>query len=310
MRSTFANEMQSAACSDNRVVVLSGDIGNQMFDKFQEHHPDRFYNCGVAEANMIGMAAGLAMSGLRPFVYTFSAFDTLRCLEQIRIDLCYQKLPVVIIGLGGGLTYAPLGPTHYICEDIAILRTLPNMIIIAPADSLETRSAIRQSLIQENPVYIRIGKKNEPAIHSDIPDFQIGKGLPLREGKDICLIAAGTIMPDVLKAADLLHLSGLSVKVVNFHTIKPLDVTILTDIFKNFSLIGIIEEHTLIGGLGSAIIEWAVDASLRLPKIIRFGTADEYIYTSISQNEARIRYGITADNIVEKMRNAWEDLNK
>ncbi len=309
MRSSFADEILSAACSDDRVVVLSGDIGNQMFDDFQKHHPDRFYNCGIAEANMIGMAAGLAMSGLRPFVYTFSAFDTIRCLEQIRIDLCFQKLPVVIIGLGGGLTYAPLGPTHYICEDIAALRTLPNIIIVAPADAIETRFAIRQSLMKENPVYIRIGKKNEPVIHSDSPDFTIGKGLVLREGSNVCLISAGTIMPEVLKAADILIASGISVRVVNLHTIKPLDQKIVKELFETFPLIGIIEEHSLIGGLSSSILEWAIDEQVNIPTILRFGTADEFIYDSITQNNARIRYGITAELIAKKIQDTWMKQN-
>ena len=223
MRDAFSDELTNLAGSDPRVVLLMGDIGNHMFDRFKELYPTRFFNCGIAEANMISVAAGLAMSGFRPFVYTFSSFDIGRPYEQIRIDLAFQNLPVIIIGLGGGLTYSSLGPTHYICEDLAVTRALPNMTIICPADAVETRAAIRAALQKEGPVYIRIGKKNEPVIYKIPPDFVIGKGITIEDGTDICILGTGSILPNVIAAAHLLRESGLKPRVVSFHTIKPLD---------------------------------------------------------------------------------------
>jgi transketolase len=299
MRSAFAQEMTDLASADDRVIILSGDIGNQMFDEFQEKFPSRYINCGIAEANMVSMAAGLAICGMRPFIYTFTAFDTTRCFEQIRIDLCYQNLPVVIIGLGGGLTYAPLGPTHYICEDIALLRSLPYMTVLCPGDAVEVRCSIRESLKHHGPVYIRIGKKNEPVIHKETPDFKIGKAIQLRSGNDVCVLTTGTILPNVLKAHDLLKEKQVSATVIHFPTIKPLDYPVLSSVFAQFDTVVTLEEHSLIGGFGSAIAEWYVDNCDRKVRLLRLGTKDEFIYTSISQNEARDYYGLSPQKIAD-----------
>ena len=187
MRDAFAQEI-TALGVDPRVVLLSGDIGNRMFDKYKSQFPDRFYNCGVAEANMVGMAAGLAMSGLRPVAYTINYLITARCYEQIRVDLCYHNAPVILVGVGAGLCYASLGATHHSCEDIAMLRVLPNMTVICPGDAWEVRGALRAALKHDGPVFIRIGKKGEPAIHTQVPDFKIGESLVIRPGKDVCLL--------------------------------------------------------------------------------------------------------------------------
>ena len=299
MRSAFAQELADLAASDESVILLIGDIGNHMFDEYQEKFPSRFINCGIAEANMVSMAAGFAIFGMRPFIYTFTAFDTTRCFEQIRVDLCYQNLPVVILGLGGGLTYAPLGPTHYICEDIAILRSLPNMTVLCPGDAIEVRCSIREAMKQNGPVYIRIGKKNEPVVHKETPDFQIGKAITCKPGNDVCIITTGTILPNALKAREILEGKNISVRVVHFHTIKPLDLTTLSTIFSQFDLVVTLEEHSLIGGLGSAIAEWYVDNSERKVKILRLGTRDEFLYTTIHQNEARDYYGLSPEKIAD-----------
>src|SRR5712691_8753697 len=163
MRNAFADEITKLGADDTRVVLLSGDIGNKLFDKFKQQAGNRFLNCGVAEANMMSIAAGMALSGLRPVIYTITPFTTTRCFEQIRVDVCYHKAPVIIVGTGSGLSYADLGPTHHSCEDMAILRTRPGMTVLAPADSTELRLALRQALSLGGPVYMRIGKKGEPA---------------------------------------------------------------------------------------------------------------------------------------------------
>lgn len=307
MRSAFAQELTELAASDERVILLIGDIGNHMFDDYQEKFSSRFINCGIAEANMVSMAAGLAICGMRPFIYTFTAFDTARCFEQIRVDLCYQNLPVVILGLGGGLTYAPLGPTHYICEDIAIMRSLPNMTVLCPGDAVEVRCSIRESMKQNGPVYIRIGKKNEPVVYKEILDFQIGKAITCKPGKDVCIITTGTILPNALKARDLLEGKKISARVVHFHTVKPLDLITLSSVFLQFDLVVTLEEHSLIGGLGSSIAEWYVDNSERKVKLLRLGTRDEYLYTTIHQNEARDLYGLSPEKIADAIEKQYKN---
>src|SRR5262245_37500104 len=163
MRNAFAAEVTALAGQDERVVLLMGDIGNRLFNDFRDRHPERFFNCGIAEANMTGMAAGMAACGLRPVTYTIAPFVTTRCLEQVRVDVCYHRLPVTIVGVGAGLSYASLGATHQACEDIAFLRALPGMTVVCPADPLEVRLALRAALRHPGPVYLRLGKKGEPA---------------------------------------------------------------------------------------------------------------------------------------------------
>jgi transketolase len=300
MRNAFADEMTKLAQQDSRVVLLSGDIGNKLFDKFKAVDERRFYNCGVAEANMMGVAAGMALSGLRPVVYTITPFTTTRCFEQIRVDACYHKAPVVIVGTGSGLSYAELGPTHHSLEDMAILRTLPGMRVMAPCDPAELRLALQAAMHEDGPVYIRIGKKGEPAIHAQAPDLKIGKAIVVREGADVALLSAGTIMPEVLKAADLLKAQGISAEVVSFHTIKPLDVAYLAAASKRVKLVATVEEHGLIGGLGSAVAEWRAAANAATP-LICFGTPDEFMHEVGSQEYARAKYGLTPDNIAARI---------
>ena len=181
MRAAFADEIEKLASEDRRIVLLSGDIGNRMFGTFKDKFPDSFYNCGVAEANMTGMAAGMALCGLRPVTYTITAFNTARVLEQIRLDVCYQNLPVIIVGVGGGLSYASLNATHHALEDIAFLRVLPNMTVICPGDAWEVRAAIKAAIKINGPVYIRMGKKGEPLVHKSLPNLKIGEGLLVKE---------------------------------------------------------------------------------------------------------------------------------
>ncbi|TSA53504.1 MAG: transketolase [Nitrosomonadaceae bacterium] len=300
MRNAFADELTCIAKENDKVVLLSGDIGNNLFDKFKKVDKTRFYNCGVAEANMMGVAAGMALTGLRPVVYTITPFTTTRCFEQIRVDVCYHKAPVVIVGTGAGLSYAELGPTHHSLEDMAILRTLPGMRVLAPCDATELRLALRAAMHEDGPAYIRIGKKGEPAIHAQSPDFRIGKAIVVRPGTDVALIAAGTIMPEVLKAADILSEHGISAEVVSFHSIKPLDQAYLEQACSRFKLMATVEEHGRIGGLGGAVAEWR-SAQRAMSVQISFGTDDEFMHEVGSQDYARNKYGLTASNIANKV---------
>jgi transketolase len=300
MRNAFAAEVTALAANNQRVVMLSGDIGNRLFDDFKTRCPGRFFNCGVAEANMIGVAAGMAMSGLRPIAYTITPFITTRCLEQIRVDICYHHVPVIVVGTGSGLSYASLGATHHSCEDIAFLRVLPHMKVICPGDPVEVKLALRAALAQEEPVYIRLGKKGEPVVHKQPADFVIGKGIVMRPGNDVCLLSTGNMLAVAMRAGDKLAEMGVSAQVVSFHTVKPLDEALLTDAFARFQVVASIEEHSLLGGLGSSIAEWVVDRPRQAASLLRFGTADHFIHEAGNQEFARRHYGLTAEKVADR----------
>jgi transketolase len=302
MRNAFADELTKLGDQDSRVVMLSGDIGNRLFDKFKAKHPARFFNCGVAEANMMGVAAGMAMNGLRPVAYTITPFVTTRCLEQIRTDVCYHEAPVTIVAVGAGLAYAGLGPTHHACEDISFLRSIPNMVVIAPGDAFEVRAALQASMKQDRPVYIRMGKKGEPVVHKGpIADFAIGKAITISEGKDVCLLSTGNMLPEVIDAAKKLAEKGISAEVVSFHTVKPLDEACLKRAFSKFKLVATIEEHSLIGGFGAAVSEWLTDSKTSNQNFIRFGTPDAFFKKSGEQEYAREMLGLSAHQIADKI---------
>jgi transketolase len=303
MRNAFADEVTKLASQDARVIMLSGDIGNKLFDNFKKVDERRFYNCGVAEANMMGVAAGMALSGLRPVVYTITPFTTTRCFEQIRVDACYHHVPVTIVGTGSGLSYAELGPTHHSLEDLAILRTLPGMSVLAPCDANELRACMRAALRQDGPVYIRIGKKGEAVVFNEVPALTIGKVAIVRPGADVALLCAGTLMAETLEAATQLNADGISAEVVSVHSIKPLDVDYLAAAATRFKLIATVEEHGLIGGLGSAVAEWRarVNAPVRQ---LAFGTPDEFMHEVGSQEYARRKYGLTASDMAAAVINA------
>jgi len=294
MRNAFAKQITQLAREDERIVVLSGDIGNRLFDELKAQCPGRFFNCGVAEANMIGMAAGMAMSGLRPVCYTITPFVTYRCLEQIRVDVCYHEAPVAIVGTGSGLSYASLGATHHSCEEMGMLRLLPGLAVVAPADAWEVRAAVKAAIQHPGPVYLRIGKKGEPAVHPTEPRFTIGKAIPVRDGADVCLLAAGTLLPAAVAAAELLGTRGVSVAVYSFHTIKPLDEVLLAEVFKRFRFVATIEEHSVLGGLGGSVAEWLTDQREPAARLVRIGTPDESLHLTAEQEAAREHYGLTA----------------
>ncbi len=299
MRNAFAEEILEIARQDKRLIVLSADIGNRLFDKLKAKFPSRFYNTGVAEANNISMAAGLAASGFRPVCYTITPFITYRCYEQIRIDVCYHEMPVVIVGTGSGLSYASLGATHHSCEDIAVMRVLPGMHIAAPADALEVKACLRAAINLGKPVYIRIGKKGEPVIHSDVPVFKFGSWSVLRQGGDVCLLSTGNMLESAFKIASLLDNAKISASVVNCASIKPLDEKMLKKMLDSHDTVVTIEEHSLIGGFGGAVIEWVVDNNLDANKIIRFGTKDYFLHQLGEQEYARRKYGLGIQQITE-----------
>lgn len=301
MRNAFADEMTQAGKEDERIVLLAGDIGNKLFDDFKERCPGRFFNCGVAEANMVGVAGGLALSGMRPVLYTITPFITTRVLEQVRDDLCYQNVPAILVGVGGGLSYAGLGATHHSCEDIAFLRALPGMTVVCPGDAYEVRGALRAGLAHDGPVYIRLGKKNEPLIHQRMPAFSFGHAITVHEGTDICILSTGNLLPLAIEAAEALDSDGSSTRVVSFHTVKPLDEELLAEAFEAYRIVVTLEEHSLIGGLGGAVAEWLADRGGATAQLVRIGTGDWFLHESGSQVYARSRYDLTVDQICARV---------
>ena len=304
MRNAFADEVTKLGMIDPRIVLLTGDIGNKLFDQFKDGSKERFFNCGIAEANMMGVAAGMALSGLRPIVYTITPFTTTRCYEQIRVDACYHNVPVIIVGTGSGLSYTELGPTHHSLEDLAIMRVLPNMTVLAPADEVELRQCLRAALKLKGPVYMRIGKKGEKTTAKNDDKFEIGRSITVRAGSDICLISTGTLLPTVMEAASKLALQGITVRVESFHTIKPLDEEKLSDVFSRYSVVAVIEEHSRIGGLGGNVAEWLSRQDRMKGRLFLFGTDDEFMHEVGTQEYARVKYGLTAENIAHKVLDA------
>ena len=301
MRNAFADEVLNLAEEDDNLVVLSADTGNRLFDEFKNRFPTRFINCGIAEANMTGVASGLCMSGMRPITYTIAAFNTFRCLEQIRVDICYHNLPVIIVGVGAGLSYANLGYTHHANEDIGILRTFPNMSILCPADPMEVRGALRGAHDHDGPVYIRLGKKDEPKIHERVPPIKIGGSSEILSGKDICILAVGPIIKEAIDAAELFKQKDISTKVISFYSAKPIDQETLARNFSTVPFVVALEEHSAIGGIGSAISEWMVLNSINPKKFIHLSLPDLIPHQAGSQSYLRKKYGLTASTIFNRV---------
>lgn len=300
MRNAFADEITQLA-EDPRVVLLSADIGNRLFDKFKARHPSRFYNTGIAEANTISMAAGLASAGLRPICYTIAPFITSRCYEQIKLDVAYHRMPVIIVGTGAGLSYASLGATHHSLEDIALMRTLPGMQVLAPADAPELRGCFRAALRSDAPTYIRIGKKGEPVVFSETPSITIGRWSLLRGDGNVTLLSTGNMLPVTVAAADLLECAGVKTSVYSCASIKPLDEATLGHVFRRSEVVVTVEEHGKIGGFGSAVADWLIDRGPRSAgRLLRIGAGDEFLHEPGEQDHGRATYGLTAEKIAQR----------
>jgi len=306
MRNAFAQELEAIAEQDERVVLLTGDIGNRLFNRYRARFGERFYNCGVAEANMMSVAAGMALCGLRPVVYTIVPFVTTRCLEQIRVDVCYHRAPVTIVGVGGGLSYASLGATHHSCEDIGLLRILPELTVVCPGDAHEVRASLRAALAQPRPVYLRLGKKGEPLVHPEQPQLQLGRGLVMREGRSLWLLSTGNMLATAMEVAQELSTAGIDAGVVSLHTVKPLDELLVARFFRESRLVVTLEEHSVIGGLGGAVAEWLAEQNRPRANLLRLGTRDEFLHPVGSQSFARQQHGLDGPSITRRVRQAYE----
>jgi transketolase len=298
MRQAALRTVHQLALDHPRVLFIGSDLGAGTLKDLRAERPDQFFMEGVCEANIIGMAAGLAMEGFVPYFNTIATFLTRRCLEQVMIDLCLHNLPVRLLGSGGGLVYAPLGPTHLAFDDIALLRTMPNMAIVAPCDAEEMRRLVTASLDWPGPLYIRIAKGNDPVVsRSDLP-FTIGQAIRLREGGDVGLVSTGVMTGRALLAADQLAARGVAASVLHMHTIKPLDETALVALARSVGGLVTIEEHSRNGGLGTAVIETLSDAGLAVP-VRRLGLADVFPEGYGSQDHLLERAGLCVPQITQ-----------
>jgi transketolase len=286
---------------DPRVVFIGSDITKQNLEKFSAEFADRFFMEGIYEAHIIGMAAGLAFNGKIPYINTIATFLTRRCYEQILIDLGLHQLPVRLLASGGGTVYAPLGPTHLANEDIAILRAIPNMTVIAPCDADEMNRLMLQTLDWPGPIYVRIAKGGDKVVSSDKHPFKIGKAIPLREGKDVLFVSTGITTQIALEAAEQLAGGGIQATVLHMHTLKPLDAEQLLAYARRARAIVTIEEHTLIGGLGSAVAEILLESGAADGKrFARLGFPDVFTEELGSQAEIMNKYGVSAANLVQQ----------
>jgi len=299
MRNAFIRGLTALAQEDERVVLLTGDLGFKIFDDFARRFPGRFVNVGVAEANMIGIAAGLALGGYRPFAYSIAPFVTLRCLEQIRNDVCYNRAPVTIVGVGGGYSYGPNGPTHHALEDIAVMRALPNMTVVCPGDPVEAELAVLATRFHPGAIYLRLGRAGDAVAHAGRPEFRIGRAITLRPGRDCALIATGAMLPVALATAEILAGKDVSCRVVSMHTVKPLDQALLRECCAEHELLFTLEEHSKIGGLGGAVAEWLA-ANFAPRRLHCFGAGDEFLHVSGRQSYLRETQGLTPGKIAEE----------
>ena len=303
MRQACLNEVYNLAKRDRRVFFIGSDLGVGTLKQFQDEMPDRFLMEGVSEAHIIGMAAGLALEGKVPYVNTIATFLTRRCYEQVTLDLCLHNANVRLIGNGGGLVYVPLGPTHLAIEDIAIMRALPNMTVVAPADADEIRRLMPQTLDHQGPIYIRLAKGNDPIVTTDDTPFRIGKALPMREGRDALIVTTGITLRNGLEAAANLQDDGLAATVLHVPTIKPLDAEAVLDYAAQAPVIVTIEEHSVIGGLGSAVAELIAEANFDPAKRFkRIGIPDVFADDYGSQATLMERYAITTENLTKTVR--------
>jgi transketolase len=304
MRKTSLDTVYEMARHDPRVVFIGSDLGAGTLDSFRDEMPERFFMEGVTEQNIIGMAAGLAMEGYIPYVNTIATFITRRCFEQVAVDLCLHNLPVRLIGNGGGLVYAPLGPTHLAVEDIAIMRSLPNMTVVAPVDKEEMARFVPQTLDIPGPVYIRLAKGGDPVVSRAENGFEIGKAIEMRAPGDILLVSTGVMTNRALDAAAALEAAGgLNCGVLHMHTVKPLDEAAVLDLAGRVGGIVTLEEHTLVGGLGSAVNDLLGDKLGRAaPPVLRLGIPDRFPDKYGTQDDLLGYYGLQPDAIANSVR--------
>lgn len=300
MRTSFFKTIGELAERRDDVVVLTGDLGFKLFDDFKSKHPNMFYNIGVAEADMIGIAAGLSLSGENVYCYSIIPFLIMRAFEQIRIDIAYNNLNVKLVGFGSGFTYGLEGFTHYALEDLALMRILPNMTVVIPADSMEAISLAKSTIEYKGPMYIRLGRANESFIHNKPFEFKIGCPIILNEGKEVAIFAIGNMVYVAKQVVDKLKQDGIKATLINMHTLKPLNREFVRQVGLVHQVIFSIEEHYINGGLGSSIAEVLADSDFK-GKFRRIGIPEKLGRYVGNADYLRNKYGLTVENIYKRI---------
>lgn len=299
MRTAFIEALNELADEDERVCLIVGDLGYSVIEAFAQKHPNQFVNAGVSEQNMIGLAVGMALSGKVVFTYSIGNFATLRCLEQIRNDVCYHRANVKVVAVGGGLAYGNLGVTHHASEDVAIMRALPNMTVVAPGDPVEARLATRAVVEHDGPFYLRLGKAGEPVVHESVPDFALGRALMLRDGTGVTLIASGGMLATASKVATDLAAQDISVRLLSMHTVKPIDRDAVTRAATETRYIFTLEEHSIEGGLGGAVAEVVAELDPGHAPLKRIGLRPEFNKTVGDQAYLKALHGLDEASVMK-----------
>lgn len=300
MRNAYLTALYDLAKKNKNILALVSDNGAVVYDKYRQDFPDQFINFGISEANMVSVAAGLSSCGKIPFAYTISSFLTMRAFEQIRVDVCLQEMNVKLVGIGAGFVYSNLGPTHQATEDIALMRSLPKMTVFSPADPLEAKYATYAAAKVSGPVYLRLATGGTPAIYRNEYDFKLGKAVTLRAGSDLTIIASGGIIHEVLKAVDELARSNLSVRLINMHTIKPIDKEVILKAAKETKAIITVEEHSINGGLGSAVAETILAGDIKPVRVRRLGLDNVFPAGYGTYDEMKEMNGLAQKDIVRE----------
>ena len=301
MRSIFNKTLLELAKNDSRIHMILADIGYGEIEPFRDAFPDRYYNVGVAEQNMTGVACGVAMEGNIAVTYSIANFPTLRCLEQIRNDVCYHNVNVKIVIIGGGVSYGPLGVSHHSTEDIAIMRALPNIVVCVPCDTKEAEAATRAMIAHDGPFYYRCGYKNEKDIHDGPINFQLGRAIRVQDGCDVALFFTGPIGYNAKLACEKVKAEhGISVRLVSLHTIKPIDKAEIVAAARDIGKIITLEEHNLSGGMGSAVAEVLADEGA-VCRFKRMALPDVNVSLVGSQEWLRGQYGMDVDSIAAQI---------
>lgn len=303
MRRTCLRAVQEMARTDPRVVFVGSDITKRELGAFAAEFPERYFAEGVSEQHLIGMCAGLALDGKVPYFNTIATFLTRRCYEQVVLDLGMHEVPVRLIGSGGGVVYAPLGATHLAVEDMAILRVIPHMAVVAVCDAEEMKRLMPQTLDWPHPIYIRLAKGGDPVVSDPAAGFEIGRAIPMRAGSDALLVSTGIATQVALEAARRLEADGVRAGVLHVHTVKPLDAETLCGLARRVPVVVTVEEHRIAGGLGSAVAEvLAEDRPASAPSFRRIGFPDVFTEEHGSQAQIMAKYGIEPENVAATVR--------
>ena len=301
MRDTFVKTLIEIARKDKNLHLVTGDLGFGVLKPFWEELPDQFTNVGIAEQNMTGFAAGLALEGKTVFTYSIGNFPTLRAIEQIRNDCAYHNANVKIVCVGGGFVYGSLGMSHHATEDIAIMRALPNVTVVAPGDLVEAESATRAIYETEGTCYLRLGRGGEKRIHDKLENFTIGKAIKIQDGKEVAIFSTGAIFEEVIEVNNMLKEVGIIPALYTFPTVKPIDIDEIIKCAKEFDLIVTVEEHNIVGGFGSAVSETVSEIKGMKARVVRSGIDDKYSSIVGTQKYLREYYGICSKSIFNKV---------